>query len=216
MRLKEKNTNKKRSAFNIYSNQPRQIPNLKQTLRKASLHCTKSFLQTAAMSSQTHQSGPPFVSAKETVPLVYQILLTIVEPLFAVGGAFLCYQKPANYLATMTRESIHFSEDTRFLYTELSGGFIYFAFIEAVLLRAFDDRRLWRMACLGMLLSDMAYIHSTAQAVGGWQNFIILSNWTSNDWLVFLTTIPFVIVRVLMVRGIGLKPPKGALVKKNN
>lgn len=168
------------------------------------------------MSSQAHQAGPPFVSATETVPLVYQILLTIVEPLFALGGAFLCYRKPANYLATMTRESISFSQDTQFLYTQLSGGFVYFAFIEAVLLRTFDDRRLWRMVCLGMLLSDIAYIHSTAQAVGGWQNFVVLSDWTSNDWVVFLTTIPFVIVRVLMVRGIGLKAPKGAVAKKNN
>ena len=67
----------------------------------------------------------------------------------------------------MTRALGTFRADTRFLYTELAGAWLYFAFVEVIVLRLFDDLRLWRLLCLGMLLSDVPYFYSTAQAVGG-------------------------------------------------
>jgi hypothetical protein len=141
--------------------------------------------------------------------LIYRLIITTIEPLFAASGALLAFRDPQSYLATMTRHSIAFTAGSTFLYTELGGAWLYFAFNEAVVLRLFDDLRLWRLLCFGMLLSDVAYCHSAAQAVGGWRAWAILGDWTAEDWVVFWTTTPMVLTRILIVLGIGLKkaPP---------
>ncbi|KAH8900254.1 hypothetical protein GQ53DRAFT_741194 [Thozetella sp. PMI_491] len=148
------------------------------------------------------------ISAKQTIPFAYRAILVTIEPLFALGGAFLAMRKPASYLATMTREAGVFRPETAFLYTQLGGGFLYFAFIELVILHSFDDRRLWRMLCLGMLLSDFAHIFSTPQAVGGWISYASVSDWSMNDWVVVATTLPPVVVRLLIVFGVGMELPR--------
>jgi hypothetical protein len=95
------------------------------------------------------------------------------------------------------------------LYTELGGAWLYFAFVEAVVLRQFDDLRLWRLLCAAMLLSDVAYCHSVAQAVGGWGPWLVLSDWTVADHAVFWSTAPFALVRVLVVLGVGVRNVPG-------
>lgn len=117
---------------------------------------------------------------------------------------------PPNYLTTMTRHQVAFASDTRFLYTELGGAWLYFAFVEAVVFRMFDDLRLWRILCAGMLLSDFAYCHSAAQAVGGWGPWCTLSEWTVEDWTVLVTTAPMVLSRILIVLGVGITAPQSA------
>ncbi|KAL1848936.1 hypothetical protein VTK73DRAFT_9981 [Phialemonium thermophilum] len=153
-------------------------------------------------------AAPATVSAEASVPFVYRLVLTTIEPLFATSGALMAFRSPAAYLSTMTRGATFFLPDTAFVYTELGGAWLLFAFLEAVVLRAFDDLRLWRLLCAGMLLSDAAYCHSAAQAVGGWAQWVVLSRWTAEDWLVFWSTAPMVLVRVLIVLGVGVRVPR--------
>jgi hypothetical protein len=68
----------------------------------------------------------------------------------------------------MTRGVVDFASEMSFLHTGLDGAWLYFAFVEAVVFRMSDDERLWRFLCAGMLLSDLAWCHSAAQAVGEW------------------------------------------------
>jgi hypothetical protein len=147
----------------------------------------------------------PSTSAAASVPFIYRLVLTTIEPFFAASGALLAFRNPSSYLSTMTRNSASFVPNTTFLYTELGGAWLYFTFVEAVVLRRFDDLRLWKYLCLGMLLSDAAYCYSAAQAVGGWNEWASLGNWTSEDWLVFVTTAPMVLVRILIVLGVGVR-----------
>jgi len=162
----------------------------------------KSDFIAAAMASQ---KGKTTLLASAAIPFAYRLILTTVEPLLAAGGALLVLRTPAEYLSTMTRGSGAFAAGSTFLYTELGGAWLYFAFVEAVVLRVFDDVRLWRLLCAGMLLSDAAYCHSAAQAVGGWAAWAHLAAWTSEDHLVFWTTAPMVLVRILVVLGVGVR-----------
>ncbi|CAI4218627.1 unnamed protein product [Parascedosporium putredinis] len=71
----------------------------------------------------------------------------------------------------MTRSETAYDERTRFLYTELAGSWLMFAFFEAVGLRVLargDDggRRAWRVVCAAGLLQDALYVVSMGQAVG--------------------------------------------------
>jgi hypothetical protein len=152
----------------------------------------------------------PAASATTSIPFIYRLVITTIEPLFATMGAILAFTAPENYLSTMTRGSVPFSAGTTFLYTELGGAWLYFAFVEAVVFRLFDDANLWRLLCAGMLLSDFAYGHSAAQAVGGWGVWFKISDWTAEDWTVFWTTAPMVSVKILTVLGVGVRTPKAA------
>jgi hypothetical protein len=146
------------------------------------------------------------VAASAAVPFIYRLLLTVVEPLFALNGAVMVFVAPANYLSMVTRDTGVFRTESTFLYTCMGGGWLYLAFVEAIVLRACDDLRLWRLLCLGMLLSmDLSYCVSAVQAVGGWAVWSDLSAWTLDDHLVFWGTVPFALVRVLFLLGVGIK-----------
>lgn len=154
-----------------------------------------------AMTSKT-------VTATSAIPYLYRFLLLNVEPAFAFNGAVLVHINPLKYVAAMTRNSIQdLDSSTQFIYTELAGAWLYFAFTEAVVLRLVDHLSVWRLLCMGMLLSDLGYCHSCAQAVGGWSVWLQITSWTPEDWIVTLTTWPFVLTRLAIVLGIGLRLP---------
>ena len=147
--------------------------------------------------------------ASSTIPYVYRFLLLNVESLFALNGAVLVFLHAEKYLSTMTRATVTSTQSsTGFVYTELAGGWLYFAFTEGVVLRLVDDTRAWRLLCLGMLLSDAMYCHSCAEALGGWSIWLNVLGWTAEDWIVTLSTWPFVFVRLAIVLGIGIREPK--------
>lgn len=144
-------------------------------------------------------------SAKAALPFIYRLVLLTIEPAFAVMGSILVLTNPAFYAGSVTRHALSFAPDTTFLYTGLGGAWLYFAFVEAVVLRLIDDLFLWRVLCFGMLFSDFTFIHSMAQAVGGWDVYSNLAEWTAEDWAGMAGTAPMVLIRILIVLGIGLR-----------
>lgn len=188
----------------------------------------------------------PTISAKTAVPFVYRLILLTIEPFFAVMGSILVFRDPATYAGSTTRHLVSFTPDTKFLYTALGGSWLFFAFVEAVILRFFDeyvnlenwlqylDRlklpgssfsvrmlifklhslSLWRVLCLGMLLSDIPFMFSMAQGVGGWDHFFNLAEWTVEDWVATASTAPMVLTRIFIVLGIGLRT--GGPARKND
>lgn len=153
---------------------------------------------------------PATISAKASVPFISRLIITTIEPVMALIGALMAIAAPQTYADTLTRHSVTFTPDTAFLYTALGGSWLYFTFVEVVVLRAYDDLALWRLICTGMLLSDFAYMHSVAQAVGGWAAWSVLADWTPEDWATFLSTAFTALPRILIVLGIGLRTTRGA------
>ncbi|KAK4897379.1 hypothetical protein LTR27_004899 [Elasticomyces elasticus] len=145
------------------------------------------------------------MKATTAVPLLYRVLLQYIEPLFTLGGIALVLMKPEQYLQTMTRGTVALARSSDWLMTELAGGWMHFAFTEVVVLRLIDDLRVWKLLCIGMLLSDLAYTYSLVQAVGGWAEWVQLSHWTSDDWMATILTLPFVLTRVAILAEVGLK-----------
>ncbi|KAJ3497357.1 hypothetical protein NLG97_g1968 [Lecanicillium saksenae] len=145
------------------------------------------------------------IPATATVPFVIRFILTVFEPLSALNGAWMCLHNPGSYLTIMTRNAFPFTKSETFMYTTVAGSWIYFAFIEAVVMRLFDDLRLWRYLCAGILINDAIYCHAIAQAVGGWAVWLDVASWTKDDHMVFWATWPLIIIRVMVVLGVGLK-----------
>jgi hypothetical protein len=145
-------------------------------------------------------------TASASIPVIYRFLLLNIEPFFAFGGVLLLALAPTMYTGTMTRHTLTTIQPaSEFIYTELLGGWLHFAFTEGIVLRLVDDYRVWRLLCMGMLLSDAAYVHSCAQAIGGWGVWVQVGGWTVDEWVVTLTTWPFLIARLAIVSGVGMR-----------
>jgi hypothetical protein len=175
---------------------------------------------TTTMTQTTTTAKTSITRATDVLPFSYRLILTTIEPILAINGAITTGFTPAWYLSILTRgggagggggngnnNGPTFDPKTSFLYTELSGAWLMFAFNEALVLRLVDDIRIWTLLCWGMLLSDLCYCHSCAQAVGGWSEWVQVGNWTVEDWTVLVTTLPPMLVRILVVLRIGFKRP---------
>jgi hypothetical protein len=160
--------------------------------------------------NKSNKSSQPtvMIPADAIFPFWYRLVLTTIEPLCTILGCVQLLSSAAGksqYISVFTRNGVAFAPDTSFLYTQLTGAWLVFVFNGAVMLRVFNDARVWRAYCMGMLLSDIAYAHSTAQAVGGWAVWLRLNQWEGSDWLLFVASAPFLIVRALVVLGVGVR-----------
>lgn len=163
----------------------------------------------------------PAAAGASPVHWLYRLILNTLEPFFAFSGAILVFRDPASYLSTMTRHAVAYPAEqgpvAAFVYTQLGGGWLYFAFVEAVVLRLYPtDTRLWRWLFLGMLLSDAAYAQGCAQALGGWATWVDVTQWTAEDWTVFWTTAPPLLARLSFVLGFGVDFNSSVTDKKRN
>ncbi|PYH65866.1 uncharacterized protein BO88DRAFT_418034 [Aspergillus vadensis CBS 113365] len=159
---------------------------------------------------------PLLVPGPTSIPYLYRLVLTIIEPMIALCGALQSLLYPAVYMSSMTRGEVSFLPEMEFLYTELGGAWLYFVFVEVVVLRAFDDEHLWCFFCAAMLLSDLAWCHSVAQAVGGWAIWLNICIWSMEDYFMFWTSAPITIMRLLIVSGIGLNEVKSSIQREED
>ncbi|KAI6858836.1 hypothetical protein D0864_13386 [Hortaea werneckii] len=148
--------------------------------------------------------------ASASIPQALRVLLLYVEPLFTVGGILLLMLKPEAYTKDTTRSSMTIIDPKSiFVYTQLAGGWAHIAFSEAVILRLVDDVKVWKLICIGVLLSDALYCHSMAQAVGGWATWIEIGEWSPQEWVATAMTWPFVLTRLAIVSGFAVKRDSG-------
>lgn len=145
------------------------------------------------------------VRASSTLPYSYRLTLTTIEPFCAIAGAILTMLSPTMYIRSLTRNVGTHDPATSFLFTQLAGAWVMFAFEEAVLLRLVDELRVWKLVCMGMLLSDAFYCWSCVMAVGGWSEWSALSSWTVEDWFVSGSSLLFMAVRMAVVLEIGFR-----------
>ncbi|KAK3398345.1 hypothetical protein B0T20DRAFT_410861 [Sordaria brevicollis] len=150
----------------------------------------------APASSQTTTAS---ATATSTIPLLYRIVLLYIEPFFALNGAFMVFFQPHKYADLMTRSSIPYEPSTQHLYTQIGSLWLLFAFNQAIILRLYDDVRLWKLMCVGMLLSDAGHNWSMVQGLGGWNQWAKVGEWKASDWTLFLSTTPLMLVRILIL-----------------
>jgi hypothetical protein len=149
------------------------------------------------------------LKASTSLPLLYRLTLLLLEPLFALNGALMTFRTPRDFATQITHDPARYTPANQFLYTQLGGAWLLFAFNEAVVMGLVDDLRVWRLLCWGMLVSDVVYHVSSVQAVGGWEVFVRFGEWSAFDWAVFASAVGPMVVRLLIVAGVGVRKGKG-------
>jgi hypothetical protein len=152
------------------------------------------------------------IKASTALPAIYRLTLLVLEPLFALNGAYMTCT-PQAYVSAIAHNAALYRPANQFLYTQLGGAWLLFAFNEAVVMRLVDDLRVWRLLCWGMLVSDVCYRVSSVQAVGGTARMLDLGAWNAFDWAVFASAVGPMLVRVLIVAGVGVETEEGKAKK---
>ncbi|KAK0936982.1 hypothetical protein LTR29_011481 [Friedmanniomyces endolithicus] len=120
------------------------------------------------------------------IPLIFRIFFLYIEPVATALGAiyaldlfglqndymFLTYPTSTGVLGVSTRESI--------VLNQLANMYFVFALNEALVLRATNDVRMWRVLLLGLLIADFGHLYSVHLI--GVNIYYEFWNWSSMYW----------------------------------
>ena len=114
-------------------------------------------------------------------------------------------------LSTPTQSVLGVSTTQSIILTQLANLYFVFALNEALVLRATNDRAVWKAFLLGLLIADFGHLYSV-KAVG------VEVYWRFWEWnAMYWGNLGFVYVGALMrsafLLGLGIEEGKGAKVK---
>ncbi|KAI8664626.1 hypothetical protein NCS57_00503900 [Fusarium keratoplasticum] len=114
-----------------------------------------------------------------TIPPFYNFFFKYVDPLIALGGAYLNFFDPISAVTGMAPNS-KYDPDQVFLFHQSGGLALAVAFISAVLPRHTTNVTTWRIIQFALFLSDLAGLSGIGCAL--WrQGRFAPANWTSDD-----------------------------------
>ncbi|KAG8873883.1 hypothetical protein FRB97_006368 [Tulasnella sp. 331] len=141
----------------------------------------------------------------------YTIFLMYIEPVSALVGAFYAIFQQYEYLS-MTHSpstSLAIPMSTSIVLNQLGNLYLFFAMVEALVLRSTSDVAVWRALLLPMLIADFGHLATVGPL--GWSVYYDITNYNAMDW----GNVPFVYLgattRVAFLLGIGVgEARKGA------
>ena len=142
------------------------------------------------------------------VPFIYRAFFLCVEPLSVLAGAYLAHARQADYLRLSHAASAPspVPMGTSIVLSQLANMYLFFALVEALVLRATSDIRVWKTLLFCLLIGDFGHLYSVHQL--GLPIYWSAFDWNAIDW----GNIPFVYLgatlRVAFLANVGLGAPK--------
>lgn len=127
------------------------------------------------------QSGSQSVAP---LPIIYSLFFLYIEPFSTAVGAYYSFFQQDEYmrltyssaagalLGVTTTESI--------VLNQLANLYFVFALNEALVLRATNDRAVWKTFLLGLLIADFGHLYSVNLV--GWPVYYRFWEWNSMYW----------------------------------
>ncbi|KAB2569618.1 hypothetical protein DIS24_g11956 [Lasiodiplodia hormozganensis] len=150
------------------------------------------------------------------IPLIYRAFFTVLEPIFALNGAYIYVAEPTKTLQIITppplhAQTLHQTPIETMLLWQVASLYVLFAFVELVVLRYVGSQRkdVWRLVFAGIIVSsDIGHLWALkgiADAAGQPEVFYDPRAWTRwQDWgNQGLTWFGF-LLRIAFVAGVGL------------
>ncbi|EPS44698.1 hypothetical protein H072_1307 [Dactylellina haptotyla CBS 200.50] len=134
--------------------------------------------------------------------LIYRLLFFYLEPISALGGSYLTHLAPQSYFSKVIPGNHDpILTNTQLVLTNLASSYVHFAIIEAVLLRVTNDKRVWQVAIIAMLVNDIIhlyglYVARTVIGIGfGWDFS------KKEDWETFAPSYLPLVLRLTFLAG---------------
>lgn len=141
------------------------------------------------------------------IPIVYRLWHLYLEPAFSLSGALHLTLAPEKYHA-YTPSSTPYLPAAQHTYRQLAACYLLIAVFEAVFLRNFQDRKIWRYALTCMLVCD-----------GGHLLADVCEEWPPQGpgWVALGVTVLGIVVRMCFVFGVGMNKgdEDGAMEKES-
>ncbi|KAH7382188.1 hypothetical protein BKA66DRAFT_418541 [Pyrenochaeta sp. MPI-SDFR-AT-0127] len=148
------------------------------------------------------------------IPAFYRLVFLWLEPVSILTGAVYAHLLPSVYLhlthAASAPSTLPIS--TSIIMTQLANLYLGLALLEATVLRASCDPKVWRAFVMGLLVADVGHLYSVRAL--GWDIYWAWWRWNAIDW----GNVPFVyflaVTRVLMLFGLGFGSNEAAGLKR--
>lgn len=138
------------------------------------------------------------------IPPFYRLIFLYLEPLSIFAGAYYAHFHTPSYLhlthaASAPGASVPTS--TQVVMTQLANLYLGLGILEATVLRATSDVKVWRAFIIGLLIADFGHLYSVAP-VGGWVYWQYW-RWNIIDWGNVAVVYFLAAVRCCLLGGVG-------------
>jgi hypothetical protein len=148
-------------------------------------------------------SAPSAPSAR--IHPFYRLIFLYLEPLSIFVGAIYAHSLQPTYLALTHSASAPGASDvpisTQIVMTQLANLYLGLGILEASVLRATSDVKVWRAFIIGLLIADVGHLYSVAP-VGSWVYWQYW-RWNSIDWGNVAVVYFLAVTRCCLLGGVG-------------
>ena len=158
------------------------------------------------MSASTHGVMPSF----------YKFFFLYIEPFATIIGAYYSFLQQQIYLDlthSISSPQHGIPVSTQIVLTQLSNLYFCFALIEALVLRATSDLKVWRTLLICLLIADFGHLYSV-HAVG-WQVYWNVLGWNAIDWGNVAFVYAGATMRICFLSGLGVGRSGGSAVRRS-
>jgi hypothetical protein len=151
-----------------------------------------------------------------SISIFYRLFLLYIEPMSTIVGAYFAHFLPRTYLqlthaASAPDAALPLPPATTVVLSQLANLYLLFAINEALVLRATNDLKVWRVLLFGLLLADFGHLYSVHQL--GFRVYFQFWAWNAMDW----GNVGFVYLgaatRIAFLSGLGIPKPHSTIEK---
>ena len=148
--------------------------------------------------------------AVQVPPLPYQLFFLYIEPFATLVGAYYAFLMPEAYLQLLQSSKLAgmLAMPTATLVALRSLGNMYMAFAlsEALVLRASNDMKVWRIFLLVLLIADFGHLYSCLPL--GVEIYWDVTKWNAIDYGNIGFVYAGATIRACFLAGVGMGGPK--------
>ncbi|KAH8594959.1 hypothetical protein B0O99DRAFT_652462 [Bisporella sp. PMI_857] len=150
--------------------------------------------------------APTSSSPTNATALIYRIYFLYLDPILALGGAYLIYTDPSKFLHSTIPQPLTLTPTTltpllALLLTNIAALYVYLALNEALVLRLSSELKVWKAVILGLVISDAGHIYAVYAAAP--ERLFEILKWTNDEWINNGILILGLLLRIGFLVGFG-------------
>jgi hypothetical protein len=141
------------------------------------------------------------------IALLYKIWFLYLEPIFALGGTYLCLFAPNQFLSgtvplpVLSATPIPITPILQMMLTNIGALYALLAVVEGGILRLTREKNVWLGIIAALLASDIGHIYAVYAIAP--ERIFEVGGWNSEEWINYGMLMFGVVLRAAFLLGIG-------------